>query len=106
MSQRWDGDPDPEGYHIRWNHFHLPQGLGTDMPFSEQRIHQAIHLGEFVPYFQPLVDLRVGSIHGFEILARWLHPDIGLVPPNKFIHLVERYGLINQLSTSLLTHAL
>src|ERR1700761_5011878 len=76
------------------------------MPFAEQRIRQAIELGEFVPYFQPLVDLRVGSIHGFEILARWIHPDHGLVPPNKFIHLVERYGLINQLSTSLLTHAL
>jgi EAL domain len=75
------------------------------MPFAEQRVHQALDLGEFVPYFQPLVDLRVGSIHGFEILARWIHPDHGLVPPNKFIPLVERYGLINRLSVSLLTQA-
>jgi PAS domain S-box-containing protein len=75
------------------------------MPFAEQRIRQALDVGEFVPYFQPLVDLRVGSIHGFEILARWIHPDHGLVPPNKFIPLVERYGLINRLSTSLLTQA-
>ena len=75
------------------------------MPFVEQRIHQAIELDEFVPYFQPLVDLRVGSIHGFEILARWIHPDRGLVPPNIFVPLVERYGLINRLSTSLLTQA-
>jgi EAL domain-containing protein (putative c-di-GMP-specific phosphodiesterase class I) len=74
------------------------------MPFAEQRIHQALDVGEFVPYFQPMVDLRVGSIHGFEILARWIHPDHGLVPPNKFIPLVERYGLINRLSTSLLTN--
>jgi PAS domain S-box-containing protein len=75
------------------------------MPFAEQRIHQALDFEEFVPYFQPLVDLRVGSIHGFEILARWIHPDQGLVPPNKFIPLVERYGLINRLSASLLTQA-
>lgn len=75
------------------------------MPFAEQRIHQALDLGEFVPYFQPLVDLRLGSIHGFEILARWVHPDHGLVPPNKFIHLIERYGLINRLSASLLAQA-
>lgn len=75
------------------------------MPFAEQRIRQGFDLGEFVPYFQPLVDLRVGSIHGFEILARWKHTDHGLVPPNKFIPLVERYGLINRLSASLLTQA-
>ena len=75
------------------------------MPFAEQRIFQALDLGEFVPYFQPLVDLRVGSIHGFEILARWIHSDLGLVPPNKFIPLVERYGLIDRLSVSLLTQA-
>ena len=75
------------------------------MPFAEQRIHQALAFEEFVPYFQPLVDLRVGSIHGFEILARWRHPDHGLVSPNKFIPIAERYGLINRLSASLLTQA-
>jgi PAS domain S-box-containing protein len=76
------------------------------MPFAVQSIRRALELGEFVPYFQPLVDLRAGKIHGFEVLARWENPTLGLVPPMKFIPLVEGYGLINKLSASLLTQAL
>lgn len=75
------------------------------MPFAQQRICQALDAGEFVPYFQPLVDLRAGRIHGFEILARWIDPDHGLIPPRKFIAAVERYGLINRLSAALLAQA-
>jgi len=75
------------------------------MPFAVQSIGRAVELGEFVPYFQPLVDLRSGKIHGFEVLARWKHPTLGLVPPMKFIPLVERFGLMNDLSACLMTQA-
>jgi PAS domain S-box-containing protein len=75
------------------------------MPFSEQHIRSALERGEFVPHFQPLVDLRSGAIHGFEILARWNHPKLGLIAPNQFIPVIERAGLINELSTTLLTQA-
>src|ERR1700733_8216485 len=75
------------------------------MQFTQQDIHQALEEGEFVPYFQPIVDLRAGNIHGFEILARWQHPTQGSIPPNRFIPPVEHYGLINGLSASLLNQA-
>ena len=75
------------------------------MPVAEQDVGRAFELGEFVPYFQPLVDLRGGKIHGFEILARWEHPAGGLVPPGDFVPVIERDGLANKLSASLLTQA-
>jgi len=75
------------------------------MQLTQQDIHQALEEGEFVPYFQPIVDLRVGNIHGFEILARWQHPTQDSIPPNLFIPPAEHYGLINRLSASLLTQA-
>ena len=75
------------------------------MQFTQQDIHQALEQGEFVPHFQPIVDLRAGNIHGFEILARWQHPTQGSIPPNFFIPTVEQYGLINGLSVSLLNQA-
>ncbi len=70
-----------------------------------KEIHQAIERGQFVPYFQPLVDLRTGKIDGFEILARWLHPSRGVVLPQDFISQVERLGVMNGLTTSMLAHA-
>jgi len=75
------------------------------MPFAEQEIYKAISNNEFVPYFQPIVELRTGALEGFEILARWHHPTRGLVMPLDFIPFVERYRLMNKLSTCLLTQA-
>ncbi len=75
------------------------------MQFTQQDIHQALEQGEFVPHFQPIVDLRAGNIHGFEILARWQHATQGSILPNFFISTVEQYGLINGLSVSLLNQA-
>ena len=60
------------------------------MAFAKNEIRHAIENREFVPYFQPLVDLRSGTLEGFEILARWHHPTCGLVPPPEFIPLIER----------------
>jgi PAS domain S-box-containing protein len=73
--------------------------------FTQQDIHRALEENEFVPYFQPIVDLRAGNIHGFEILARWQHPSRGFIPPSLFIPAAEHYGLMNDLSASLLNQA-
>jgi PAS domain S-box-containing protein len=75
------------------------------MQFTQQDIRHALEKGEFVPYFQPIVDLRAGNIQGFEILARWQHPTRGSILPSLFIPPVEHYGLINGLSSSLLNQA-
>lgn len=41
------------------------------MPYSIEQLRRGLESVEFIPYFQPIVDLGSGSIHGFEILARW-----------------------------------
>jgi len=66
----------------------------------------AIRNGQFVPFYQPQIDLMTGQPVGVEILARWAHPRRGLLLPDQFIPLMERYGLIDQLTECLLAQAL
>ncbi len=61
--------------------------------------------GQFIPYFQPLVMLRTGRLIGFEVLARWKHPEIGVIPPEKFIPLAEKDGWIGDLTDVVLRQA-
>lgn len=67
---------------------------------------RAIENGEFVPHFQPLVDLRTRRLQGFELLARWNHPLRGWIPPDEFIPLAEQDGWIHQLFAELLQKGL
>src|SRR5665213_622624 len=75
------------------------------MPFTEVEIFRAIQQNQFLPYFQPLVDLREGNIRGFEVLARWQHPTRDLINPGNFIPAVERHGFMNGMSISLFKQA-
>ena len=68
-------------------------------------IDQAIENGEFVPYFQPIIELQSSTISGFEMLARWIKPDGEMVAPERFIPLAENYGRIDALLFSLLRTA-
>ncbi|MEO6805098.1 MAG: EAL domain-containing protein [Edaphobacter sp.] len=65
-------------------------------------LRRALENNEIVPYFQPLVELRTGFLRGFEALARWQHPQRGLISPNEFIPLAEKSGLHGQLTGNLL----
>jgi len=78
----------------------------TDRLKLEEGIRRGIKSGEFVPYFQPLVDLASRQIIGFEALARWRSPDRGLVEAESFIETAERTGLIGPLTLSVLEQAL
>jgi len=60
----------------------------------EQELTQAIHNGEFEIYYQPVIDTSIGKELGFEALIRWHHPVRGLVPPDDFIPVAEKTGLI------------
>ncbi|HEX4321771.1 MAG TPA: EAL domain-containing protein [Acidobacteriaceae bacterium] len=68
-------------------------------------LHEALERGEVVPYFQPIVELRTGKLSGFEVLSRWKHPVLGMIPPDRFIPLAESTGLIGQLTDSILRQA-
>jgi diguanylate cyclase (GGDEF)-like protein len=62
----------------------------------------AIAAGEIVPFYQPVVALPGGQIAGMEVLARWRHPQHGLLEPASFIHQAEEQGLCCALTRALL----
>jgi diguanylate cyclase (GGDEF)-like protein len=72
----------------------------------EQGIRFGLEHGQFVPYFEPQVDLATGEIVGFEMLARWIHPLSGVIGPDVFIPVAEEIGLIGRLSEQVIGEAL
>jgi EAL domain-containing protein (putative c-di-GMP-specific phosphodiesterase class I) len=68
-------------------------------------LEQALADDQIVVRFQPIVDLRTGGLFGFEALARWAHPQRGLIEPDAFIPLAERAGLIGAVGRTVLTAA-
>ncbi|GJD97635.1 putative bifunctional diguanylate cyclase/phosphodiesterase [Methylobacterium iners] len=71
----------------------------------EIEVGRAIADGQIVPHFQPLVDLRTQQVIGFEVLARWPHPERGMIGPDVFIPIAQRAGLITDLTLSILRQA-
>jgi EAL domain-containing protein (putative c-di-GMP-specific phosphodiesterase class I)/DNA-binding NarL/FixJ family response regulator len=71
-------------------------------PVSLEEIRQGLKNGEFVPFFQPKVKLRDGTVTGAEALARWLHPKKGVIGPYAFIGPLEENGLIDNLTWAML----
>ncbi len=65
-------------------------------------MERALAAGEFVPYYQPIVDITTGQLHGAEVLMRWKKPDGTLVPPAAFIPLAESSGLIRAMTLDLM----
>jgi EAL domain-containing protein (putative c-di-GMP-specific phosphodiesterase class I) len=72
----------------------------------EQGIRMGLEHGQFVPYFEPQVDLQSGEIVGFEMLARWIHPLSGVIGPDVFIPVAEEIGVIGRLSEHVIAEAL
>ena len=57
-------------------------------------LQRVVELDQLRLEYQPIVDLRTGSVVGLEALVRWEHPDRGLIPPDRFIELAEENGAI------------
>jgi sensor c-di-GMP phosphodiesterase-like protein len=68
-------------------------------------MERALEAGEFVPYYQPIVDLRSGAVVGAEVLMRWRKSDGSLIPPAAFIPLAESTGLILEMTKALMIAA-
>src|SRR5919204_718259 len=69
-------------------------------------LRRAIESQQLVLHFQPKAELDSGCIVGVEALVRWVHPERGFIPPNDFIPIAERTGLIKPLSRYVLAAAL
>lgn len=79
---------DPEMNQNVVEHLHLASGLRA-----------AMGNGELQVYYQPQIELISGKVVGAEALLRWKHPELGFIPPNKFIPVAERSGLINDVGS-------
>ncbi|MGR3503010.1 putative bifunctional diguanylate cyclase/phosphodiesterase [Pseudaestuariivita sp.] len=69
-------------------------------------IAQALEADQFQAWFQPQVSTETGEVLGFEALARWRHPNRGMVPPGEFLPLMERNGQLDRLGQSILNQSL
>ncbi|HZZ00981.1 MAG TPA: EAL domain-containing protein [Candidatus Baltobacteraceae bacterium] len=68
----------------------------------ENDLRRAIERHEFVPYYQPIFDVRTNTVVGFEALVRWRRPGSGVVGAAEFIAYAERRGLVDAIDTSVL----
>jgi diguanylate cyclase (GGDEF)-like protein/PAS domain S-box-containing protein len=60
----------------------------------QNRLHQALEKGEFHLHYQPQLDIENDTVTGVEALLRWHNPELGQVPPGRFIPVAEDSGLI------------
>ncbi|MBK5967030.1 hypothetical protein CCR95_23915 [Thiocystis minor] len=81
------------------------QSRFTEALAVERALHTALEKQEFFLVYQPQMDLRSGNIVGVESLLRWRHPTWGLVPPTRFITLLESLGLISAVGQWVLDEA-
>ena len=75
-------------------HLHLISGIRT-----------ALQKDEFKLYYQPQFDLKTERIIGAEALIRWKNPELGMIPPNKFIPVAERSGQIHEIGAWVIDEA-
>ncbi|HNJ96889.1 MAG TPA: EAL domain-containing protein [Ilumatobacteraceae bacterium] len=73
---------------------------------TTSELRRGLERGEIVPYYQPVVELASGQLVGFEVLARWRHPDRGLLGPEQFLPMAEETGLISDVGSAVLRSSL
>jgi diguanylate cyclase (GGDEF)-like protein len=78
----------------------------TERLSMEEDMRNGIKMGEFVPFFQPLIDLETRELVGFEALARWRSPKRGLLEAEAFMEIAEATSLIGPMTMSVIEQAL
>ena len=90
----------------RWSPPPEPAGTSRRKVYSPEEIGRAIENREMISYYQPKVEVATGRVIGMESLARWRHPEDGLVFPDQFIGVAEESGRIDDLTRLVLTNSL
>ncbi|WP_176559421.1 putative bifunctional diguanylate cyclase/phosphodiesterase [Rubellimicrobium roseum] len=89
-----------------WSRFDGPLGdRQRERAALEQDLRVALAIGAITPWFQPIWAIGGRSLRGVEVLARWIDPRRGFVPPDVFIPLAEELGQIERLSELVLDRA-
>ncbi|MEZ5751273.1 MAG: GGDEF domain-containing phosphodiesterase [Paracoccaceae bacterium] len=73
---------------------------------DDSDLARALDSGEIRPYFQPQIATATGLPSGIEALARWQHPQRGLIPPGEFLPRIEKAGLLPRLAQTMLRESL
>lgn len=86
------------------------QGLLAEQVLDQARdplrLRHALGAGEFVPHFQPLVEIGTGRAYAVEALLRWEHPQLGVLAPSAFLPAVEAGALVVPIGRAVLDAAL
>ncbi len=86
--------------------FSVEMNSEVDVRFMlELQLRRAIEQDQFDVFFQPIVDSRTGITAGVEALSRWIHPELGVIPPSTFIPVAEETGHIVQINELVLRKA-
>ena len=89
-----------------WTSRPADTAVRTGKAYSVEEVTRAFANREIVNFYQPKVSIQTGEIVGVETLARWLHPQDGVVGPDSFIEIAEQHGLIEPLTRQIFREAL
>lgn len=72
---------------------------------AKKDLHQGINKNQLTVFYQPKIEISTGNLVGVEALARWNHPERGILGPNTFIPVAEKHGLIDALTVTVFSQA-
>jgi len=75
-------------------------------PIDLADLRAGLDAAQIIVYYQPQIEIKSGAVRGVEALARWPHPTLGLIYPERFIPLAEQSGLVHELTVQVLNQAL
>lgn len=84
----------------------LGQHAPPPIPVDSTDLRTALASDQIIVHYQPQIEISSLAFHGVEALARWPHPSLGMIPPDRFIPLAEQNGLIHELTLRVLNQAM